>query len=353
MQYPFRQAPDIRRSFWDRFLTWSETRKLNRRENRRRLTVEIQPLRAVEPLASEALPLICLTRNDVMLLPGFFRHYRNLGVSRFIFLDDGSTDGTREYLLDQADADIWTSPIRYRDARRGRLWREALFAEYGLDRWYLNVDSDEFLIYDRCEQQPISSLIAVLQANGFSRMPAPMIDMYPAAEGKPSSGDMPWEFSSHFDGLGYDVNYSKRSITLTGGPRGRRFDEQNELMKYPLIYWDKACSLGISIHQPLPYDRNFSHLWGVLLHFKFYANYREKIVEAVEGGQHFNGAAHYKRMRLELDQTGEINLTSDSSIKFIGADQLIDLGFMPIIPFEAAKAGIGETTAKELWRPKI
>ena len=55
------------------------------------------------------------------------------------------------------------STVRYGEARRGKLWREALFARYGKNRWYLNIDADEYLVYDRCFEKPLPDLIAQLE----------------------------------------------------------------------------------------------------------------------------------------------------------------------------------------------
>ncbi|ASY56975.1 hypothetical protein SS05631_c20430 [Sinorhizobium sp. CCBAU 05631] len=192
------------------------------------------------------------------LVPAFLSHYRKLGVTRFICLDDVSTDGTRDHLMDQPDVDVWTSPIRFEAARRGRRWREALFERYGYNRWYVNVDSDELLIYDQCLREPLKALIAVLDEHDIKRLPAPMLDFYPSADAKSGNGNMPWHTVDNIDRDGYEVEFLKRGISVKGGPRKRLFNEENELIKYPLIYWDKDCYFGSSIHRPLPYTRNFS-----------------------------------------------------------------------------------------------
>jgi hypothetical protein len=153
----------------------------------------------------------------------------------------------------------------------------------------------------------------VLEEHDIKRLPAPMIDFYPSNAAKSGNGNMPWHVVDHIDGSGYDVTLQKRGISVKGGPRKRLFSEDNELIKYPLVYWDKNCRFGSSIHRPLPYNRNFSPVWGVLLHFKFFTNYREKIAEAA----------------YTIDFVGE------ASIRFLNPEQLVDLGFMPTIEFDS------------------
>jgi hypothetical protein len=336
LEYPFRHTPpDTRRNLISRFRTWYETARITRREKRDLVTVELLPQRDVVPLKAEDIPLVFTTHNDMAILPFFLRHYRQLGVTRFICVDDVSKDGTREFLKAQPNVDLWTSPIRFGEARRGRRWREALFARYGYNRWYLNVDSDEFLLYDDWESKALPALIGVLDAQGLKRLPCPMLDMYPASDdGQSLSSDgMPWDYSRLFDGTGYACSLERRGISIRGGPRRRRFQEENQLIKYPVIYWDQDCLFGSSLHQPLPYGRNFGSTWGALLHFKFFTNYRDKIAEAAEGKQHYNNSEHYTAMMAELQTAGGIDLADEVSIPFKDAQQLVELGFMTSIDY--------------------
>ncbi|WP_052522756.1 glycosyltransferase family 2 protein [Ensifer sp. BR816] len=326
-------------------LTRYETYKLAARVRKRKRAIDMTCLRdgGHRPLAKDDIPLVFNTHNDIKLMPSFLAHYRKLGVSRFICVDDVSSDGTREYLLSQADVDVWKSALRYRDARRGREWREALFDRYGGDRWYLNVDSDEFLIYQDSEHQRLDKLIQVLERQGEKRLAAPMIDMYPieplgSAMLGTNDDRMPWEIADHFDGSGYEISYTKRAISITGGPRKRKFAHVLELIKYPLIYWDRNCSLSVSIHQPLPCERNFLEISGVLLHFKFFSDYREKIEQAVSDGQYFDGAAIYRKMLDDLEKTGEFDFAHEHSVRFSGSRQLLELGFIAPIPFPSERA---------------
>ncbi|SDL23383.1 Glycosyl transferase family 2 [Ensifer sp. YR511] len=346
--YPFKNRSDAEsitdRSLFDRIATWYETTKVERRERRMNHAVD---LRCVSPqgqtsLYPDDLPLIFLTRNDAKLMPGFLAHYRSLGITRFICVDDASTDGTREYLLCQPDVDLWASSVRYKDARRGRAWRESLFALYGGERWYVNVDSDEFLIYDDCENRTLWSVIHALEGLKISRLPAPMLDMYPvdlgAADIDQLQTSAPWEVADHFDSRGYTLTTTKRAITIKGGARHREFDSDLEMIKYPLIYWDEDCRFGPSIHQPLPYQRNFSSILGTLLHFKFFADYQKVINDAVADGQYFDGSAAYAKMTDALSSTGALQLFSESSMKFDGSKQLLRLGFITAVP-KAADEG--------------
>jgi hypothetical protein len=336
VDYPFKTGrPEIRRGVVEKLRTAYENWRITRRERRDVQDVALTPARPVEPLSKGDLPLVFVTHNDLTILPFFLKHYRGLGVTRFICVDDVSEDGTREFLSRQSDVDLWTSPLRYGEARRGRRWREALFAHYGYDRWYINVDSDEFLVYDRCEARGIAELIDILERHGSKRLAAPMLDMYPgegSVEPDPERG-APWQFSNCFDAGGYEARLDKRGVSLKGGPRRRRFGETNELMKYPLLFWDRSCFFGSSPHRPLPYERNFTPFFGALLHFKFFTNYRGKIAEAAAEKQHYNGSAHYQAMMGELEKSGDLDLNGAETIAFEGSAQMRALGLITSMPF--------------------
>ncbi|WP_404947004.1 glycosyltransferase family 2 protein [Rhizobium terrae] len=288
----------------------------------------------VRPLQPQDVPLVVLTHNDARFIPSLLRHYRRLGVTRFICVDDQSEDATRDLLFKERDVDVWLSPVRFRHAARGKLWREALFALYGSDRWYLNIDSDEYLIYDDCFNRPITDLIGELERRGENRLAAPMIDLYPpgpidefAFDG--TDGGMPWEIANCFDRTGYHITPTLRHLSMTGGPRRRVFGEAIELMKYPLLKWDQSCSLGVSIHQPTPYQRNFPPISGVLLHFKLFSDLRSRSLAAVKDKQYFDGAAAYERMLAMLEKGAGPDFNEPvTSASFEGPEQMIEYGFM-------------------------
>ncbi|MGR6468848.1 glycosyltransferase family 2 protein [Rhizobium sp. PAMB 3182] len=308
--------------------------RISRRQKRKPHAVEMKCERPGGPteLTKSDMPLIFLTHNDRKFIPSFLKHYRGLGVTRFICVDDQSCDGTREYLLSQPDVDLWTSPVRYRSAKRGRIWRLQLFSMYGKGRWYLNVDSDEYLMFPNCGQQSLRALVSKLEQMGELRLAAPMLDMYPVGDLSKAVFDgadeqMPWEVADHFDASGYSLRVKKRALSLNGGPRARKFGGANELMKYPLLYWDDRCGLPTNIHTPMPFERNLIPVRGVLLHFKFFSDYREKIEEAIRDKQYFSDAAAYQNMSDNLGGENELNFDSDLSCVFVNEKQLSDMGF--------------------------
>lgn len=291
---------------------------------------------SLRPLSERDFPLVVITHNDMRLLESFFQHYRSMGVTRFLCVDDASADGTPDFILDQPDAELFISNVRYKEAERGKIWREQLFSIFGHDRWYLNVDSDEYFLYESMGSQTVSDFTRRLDAAGVRRVPAAMLDLYPAGDISRAvfpggNGAMPWEVAAHFDGAGYTAKAFGTGISIYGGVRSRAFGAHGELIKYPLIRWDRYCSLGRTIHRPRPSSYNFAPALGVLLHFKIFSDVREMAARAVEEGQHYKGAKIYKAVldRLVPDVS---DLAYDDTIPYLGVDDLIQRGFM--LPLE-------------------
>ena len=297
--------------------------------------IKIQPIAGTNtaPLNTQDMPLIVLIHDDIKLLNAFLKHYRNLGVSRFICIDDISTDGSREFLLQQDDTSVFESNVRYSTAHRGKAWREMLADWFGKNRWYVNVDSDEFLLTGASKNTSLLQYAKQLQDRKIYRLPAPMIDMVPAGNISDAiihdcDDRMPWEILTHFDGDGYTGHTFLNGINLRGGARLRLFDAVAELMKFPLIYWDDQTSMGVSIHSPKPGHRNFAPICGCLLHFKLFSDIKSVSKDAVADNQYYRDALEYHRMFEFFSQEQENDLLYSGSIEFTSKKLLIDRGFI-------------------------
>lgn len=76
--------------------------------------------------------------------------YRRLGVKGFAFLDNGSDDGTFEWLPEQEDTDLYRCFEKYRTAvEEGWINRTASY--YGFDSRLILTDSDELVVYEGME----------------------------------------------------------------------------------------------------------------------------------------------------------------------------------------------------------
>lgn len=280
---------------------------------------------------------VVVARNERHLLPAFLHHYRQLGVNHFAIVDDASSDDTGPYLAAQPDVDLWTSPLRYAEAGRGRFWREHLFSHYGRDRWYLIVDTDEFLIFDGSDRGiDLPAVIANLERHRIFRMAAPMIDAYPKGPLASATFDgteriMPWQIATYVDASGYTLRRGKTALELLGGVRRRLFDSGAELMKYPLMRVDDACGIGISIHRPIASPQNFAGIFGILLHFKLFGDTLARASVAVADQQYYRGAREYQKF---LDRRAIFETTAifEGSMRIGETREFVEKGFFLPLP---------------------
>lgn len=316
-----------RRSIWYR---WRAA--LRQRQIEPRLAMALVGKR-FRPLVANDMPLIVTVFNEGRFIASFLKHYRGLGVTRFIVVDDGSSDGSRERLLAEADVDLWQSDMRYGAASMGLAWRNWLSSRYGRNRWYVSVDADEYLVYPGSDAGvDLDGFRANLVARDCLRCPAPMIDAYHPGRLRDAVFDgtddrMPWEVATHIDGGGYVLEKSSGALNVRGGARMRGFGSRVVLMKYPFFLWDSRTSLGDSIHRPLPLDRNCHPVSGILLHFKLFSDLKEKSAQLVADNQHFAEAREYRRFLAHTDIGNQV-MACDHSIPFRGAADLVRRGFM-------------------------
>ncbi len=295
------------------------------------LTAVRRPARTLGP---SDVALLCVTRNIAKNVHSFLEHYRKLGVARFAFVDDRSDDGTREILLDAPDVDLFESNFTYRQSGGGLVWRDMLVDHYGRDRWYISIDSDEYLVYPGCENRPITDFMDDLQRTGRKRALAAMIDLYPAGplrETRPHHPPEapPTDFCPLFDGDGYRLANEKFCMAVRGGPRQRLFGADMRLTKFPLLLVDAATQFnGGSSHAPLPIQRNFSPVQAILLHYKFPAGAIEDFKAIVTRQSHAGQSHFYKRIVDSNAFDGTTDLRYAHSMAFAGSEALVAAGFM-------------------------
>lgn len=323
------------------------TLRLERRRRRLRAIRKSRELSAVQNRTKQVnrddILLFSTLRNERIRLPYFLKYYRDLGIGHFFLVDNGSDDGTREYLSEQTDVSLWTSRGSYRKSQFGTDWLNFLKNRYAHGHWVLVVDPDEFLIYPYCDTRPIRALTDWLDAGNKRSYSAMLLDMYPDGsvdDVKYREGDDPFRSLAYFDSGNYTVRENPRygNLWIQGGPRQRVFfaDQPTEapaLNKIPLVKWRRGSVYVSSTHMLLPRGFNQVHdRWGgempsgCLLHAKFLPSMKDKAIEELERKQHYAGGREYKSY---LKRTGkEATFWTPWSEKLSGWAQLEDLGLM-------------------------
>ncbi|MEL6208050.1 MAG: glycosyltransferase family 2 protein [Pseudomonadota bacterium] len=282
-------------------------------------------------------------RNEYIRLPYFLEYYRDLGIGHFLMVDNGSTDGSREYLAAQPDVSLWHTEAGYRAARFGVDWLTDLQRRYAHDHWSLTVDPDEFFVYPFCDTRPLQALTDWLDSCGIRSFAAMLLDLYPRGtvhETPYREGQNPFEIAQWFDSANYTIsrNPDLYNLWIQGGPRARAFfadapQAAPALNKIPLVKWHRRYAYVHSTHMLMPRGLNLTYdtsggekTSGALLHAKILDTLPQKALEEATRGEHYAGGREYAAYRAGLeDQT---DLWTEWSERYINWRQLEILGLM-------------------------
>jgi len=289
-----------------------------RLERKRRLLRAARKSRELRPVADRTarirrddLLLFCTLRNERVRLPFFLAYYRALGIGHFLFVDNGSTDGSGGYLAGQPDCSVWTTGASYKRARFGMDWITWLQRRHGHGHWTLVVDVDEFFVYPFCETRPLRALTDWLDASSIRSFGAMLLDLYPdgpVAEARYRAGDNPVDSLPWFDSGNYTIrpNPVYRNLWIQGGPRARVFFPHRPahapaLNKIPLVRWHRSYVYASSTHMLLPRGLNLVYdEWGgekasgCLLHTKFLDTFADKAAEESARREHYAASREYR-----------------------------------------------------------
>ena len=280
----------------------------------------------------------CLVvRNEALRLPCVLDHHRTLGVDRFLIIDNGSTDGTLDYLAGQKDVHIFPEAGSFAEAKAGMAWSNALRDAFCDDYWTLTLDADELFVFPGYERVGLRSFCDFLDTHSARGAFALMIDMYgpgDVSEATHVASRSLLETCPWFDPAPYEtVNVGLfPPIQFKGGPRARAFDflpyqpRPPALSKVPLVKWRRGDRYLLSTHAMTPTP--IYPMLTALLHFKFLSDFPERVRIALQEGQHHGGSKEYRAYNDTLQAQRGLRLHNAQSVAFTGSDQLLALGLL-------------------------
>ncbi len=242
-----------------------------------------------DPINDDALFLLCVVRNERLLLDHFIRHYQAIGITHFIFIDNGSDDGSFDYLRNHPhiNSELYRTDDSYRTHNFGMDWILSLLREKCQHKWCLIADADELFIADG------ASDLNVLRAQmgGANAILSITVDFYAHQALPYQMGEDFLSHSCYYDALNHHYRpniHSKyrhpiRTIwhanadrwNCTGGVRRRVFGINPCLVKRCFFHFDfqqthhihSGCHFITSPHsqQSLRYHNKLA----IIRHFKF------------------------------------------------------------------------------------
>lgn len=269
--------------------------------------------------------------NGVEYVEWFLTYYRNLGVNHFFFCDNGSTDGTFEYLKDQPDVSLFQNKGSFSASACGVFWVNHLMRRFGVGHWCMHLDMDEALVFPGQDQgRTLRDFTDYMDANGFQATVGPMIDIFPDFSDA-ENGDDPFESSKYID---IDYIWMKNELPpyyfIKGGMRSRLTGQSLLMTKSPLVkmYKDFAYIANNHQHTHVP----IADVTTAVLHYKFIGKYMERFLEAVERGEHFQGARFYRLLsnsvKRETSSDSQLATKGPQIIEYANPSQLVELGIL-------------------------
>jgi hypothetical protein len=325
--------------------------------------------------AAPELIVFSVVRNELMRIQPWLNHYRRIGVDAFAIVDNGSTDGTFEFLSSQPDVTLTRTIASFSKSRFGIDWLTEFHDRVRPHTWILFADSDEFIVYRGWPELPVRRVADQAMSEGCNAVFGFMLDMYPEGaveDAVPSTGDELFSVAPCFD-KSYHFRMAPRSpwqssqpwLECIGGPRVRLLSSlEREIATTWFTYFIRG-QIGRLIplipKRLLPWSVRFmpqqvpamhktplvqsgtgfryvnNHLGTggrlfrenvVFCHFKFLADFAARVREEAQRGEHFRRGTEYIMYAQATSRHDRLCFVCKGTQRFRGADQLIELGLI-------------------------
>jgi hypothetical protein len=220
-------------------------------------------------------------------------------------------------------------------------WCNYLLHKYGIGKWCLTVDPDEFFVYPKMEVRNLKELTQFMDGIEQNSLFSVMIDAYSdkrLEDAILTKNDSPFDVCPYFDRYNFTqrMNWETGSCWVQGGVRMRTFFKENPQEapaqnKVPLIKWQKSYRYLSSMHHTNTPAINCSiakddrYVSGVLFHFKYVGSLQQKIEEEMVRKEHYNAGNEYKAYR---DGVSQVLYDPHWSVKYQDSEQMLQLRLM-------------------------
>ena len=298
---------------------------------------KVEVIRKTAPCSNDNPIVVLCIKNDLKRIQMLVNHYRKLGIEKFAFMDNGSDDGTFEWLLDQSDVDLFRCYEPYQTAVKEG-WINRIISHYGFNRWYLVTDSDELGTYVGMESHPIKDVVKYAEKSGIKRIKGLTIDMY--ADGSPFGNTD--DIYGTYKWMDVNTYFEKETVAGTqkyncflGGPRHRLMGSNINLSKYPLVYFEKG-TISDSAHFQYPHTYlATSPTYIGILHYKFIDKDLDEYRKRAQDNSGFSsGGLMYKQYMKYIESTGGASFIYDESKEFQNSESLRNIELISGINWE-------------------
>ncbi len=327
---------------------WSRVQdKASRIRHRMRLLGSIRHIHGPPRFetATGEVTVVTLIRDGMFYLDEFLDYYRSLGVRHFVFVDNGSTDGTINRIAREPNMIIVQSHLPWGLFEND--FRSYAARKYCAQRWCLYADMDEQFDFEASQDIGLTGLVRYLDNAGYTALVAQMLEMFPDSPLR-TTADLPfgevlaryrYYDPGHVSAIDYHdpaipFSYYLRANTLPdtdtdirflfGGVRRKVFGEDCALTKHPLVFVGRSARPGV--HPHCASGVSCADFTGLIRHYKFTDNPFGRDARSLGTA----GISHGEdRQRLEVARDNpDLTLYSDQSRRFTGIGALQDNGFL-------------------------
>ena len=285
------------------------------------------------PLTSPCL--LSLGRDGKNLTRAFLSHYIDLGFKSFLFMDNGSTDGSVAHLIEEAKTldchvSIFECCLSYGDYKHSM--KNFLIAQVPDESWAFCADDDEFLVLPD-DIGDVNPLLGYLEEQGYDTVEFHLLDMFSdqplhvlADETKWSSADLarsyPYFDLSVLDSIrDHDEAYPKHR----GGVRLKHFGVSPSLTK--ATFFKKTGETNLrSSHSFLATlrsrPRRFADFTLFVKHYKFNARYAASLARAVRENSYYDNSRECRAILKKLDEDPSYSLCAPTTSFYENCEQL-------------------------------
>ena len=124
------------------------------------------------------LLLFCILKGDLNSIESFLNYYRGLGVEHFFIIYKGCSDKLIDSLKSPEDVSIYGSLSGCNDIESEIDWLNYLLRKYGIGKWCITCNANDFLVYPFCELLSLKDLTTRLDSLGLDLLLTPITTMH-------------------------------------------------------------------------------------------------------------------------------------------------------------------------------
>jgi hypothetical protein len=288
--------------------------------------------------------LVCLLKDAAYYLEHLVAHHRTIGVKHFLFIDNGSSDKTRELFATAPDVTVYSNTLPakgYECLLRSQVARQAVKGG-----WFLFADSDELMMFSRGEGRQLSDFTDYCNANKYDAVIGQVLDFFSPVSLKQSAG---WPYPrsvkdfnlystnniSYFDygdneGGGFAWYLRENTVSnhdikfMFGGIRNEVFGEDCCLTTHRMVR--NAPHIDLYTHAHCSGNVTCADFTFLVKHYKFAGNFWERDRAQVQKSNWDHGEDR-TRMSILQDQEDFVISGRQQNI-FEDTEDLIAQGFL-------------------------